>query len=109
MQIEIRAPWMMRASECRGRATTYLEAVSGEDAAAVALAISVLEPILMVAEVQAGMAAESGLENYRSSSQAILAKFASECDAHRPGTEPMSYECAAYEVARSVEPRLATQ
>ena len=46
-----------------------------------ALAISVFEPILMLAEVQAGMPAEFRLQDYRSNSQAILAKFESECGA----------------------------
>jgi hypothetical protein len=108
MQSEMRVLWHARTFECVSKATNYFETVSGADAAAVALAMSVLEPILMVAEVQAGMPAESRLQNYRSNSQAILAKFASECGAQPAGTEQMSYECAAYEVAKSVEPKLAT-
>jgi hypothetical protein len=107
MQSEMRVLWHARTFDCVSKATTYFEIESGADAAAVALAISVFEPILMLAEVQAGMPAEFRLQDYRSNSQAILAKFESECGAHASGTE-MSYECAAYEVARSVEPKLAT-
>jgi hypothetical protein len=108
MQIEMRVLWHARTLECVSDATSYFEIGSGADAAAVALALSVLEPILMVAEVHAGLPAESRLQNYRSNSQAILAKFVSECGAHPSATVQMSYECAAYEVARSVEPKLAT-
>jgi hypothetical protein len=108
MQSEMRVLWHARTLECVSDARTYFEMVSGEDAAAVALAISVLEPILMVAEVQAGMEAEPSLQNYLSSSQAILAKLAPECGAPPAETGQMSYECAAYAVARAVEPKLAT-
>ena len=104
MQSEMRVLWHERTLECVSNATTYFETVSGEDAAAVALAISVLEPILVMAEVQAGMPAESSLQHYRSSSQAILARFVSECGTPPAVVEQMSYECAAYAVARSVEP-----
>jgi hypothetical protein len=108
MPIEMRGPWLMQAAECGSKATTYFEAVSGEDAAAAALAISVIAPIMLVAEAQFGIGAESALENYRSRSQAIVAKLVAECGAHSSGTEGLSLECAAYEVARSVEPKLAT-
>jgi hypothetical protein len=111
MPIEIRGPWLMHTLECRSRAAAYFDTVSGEEAAAVALAISVIEPIMMVAEAQFGLGAESALESYRSSSQAIMEKLISKCgarkDEHRAITEQMSAECAAYEVARAIAPKLA--
>jgi hypothetical protein len=108
MPAETRGPLLMAAVECDGKLAAYFSLASGEDAAAVALAISVIDPLLMVGEAQAGIAAESRLQDYRSSSQEILAKLGSKCGEHPAGAEQMSYECAAYEVARSIEPKLAT-
>ncbi|HKQ16394.1 MAG TPA: hypothetical protein VJT80_23450 [Steroidobacteraceae bacterium] len=108
MPNDIRGPLLMSTVECVSKMSAYFSLASGEDAAAVALAISVIDPLLMVAEAQGGVPAESRLADYRASSQEILAKLASECGDHPAGAEQMSYECAAYEVARSVEPKLAT-
>jgi hypothetical protein len=111
MSIDTLAPWLMGVVECASKSRVYFEAVSGDDAAAVALAISVIYPIRLVAEAKGGMAAEPALlEDYRSANEAIVAKWASKCrerkGAGSAGTEQVRYECAAHEVAISVQPKL---
>jgi hypothetical protein len=112
MSIDMLAPWLMQVVECASKSRTYFEAVSGDDAATVALAISVLYPIKLVAEAKGGLAAEPVLlEDYRSANEAIVAKLAPKCrerkSAGSAGTDQVRYECAAHEVAISVQPKLA--
>ena len=108
--MDVLAPWLMEVVECASKSSTYFEAVSGEDAAAVALAVSVIYPIRLVGEAKAGVAGESALEDYRSINEAIVAKLAPKCrerkGAGSAGTEQVRYECAAHEVAMSVQPKL---
>ena len=110
MPIDVLAPWLMEVVKCASSSRTYFEAVSGDDAAAVALAISVIYPIRLVGEAKGGIAAEPALEDYRAANEAIVAKLAPKCRerkaASSAGTEQVRYECAAHEVAISVQPKL---
>jgi hypothetical protein len=111
MSIDMLAPWLMQVVECANKSRTYFDAVSGDDAAAVALAISVIYPIKLVGEAKGGLAAEPALlEDYRSANEAIVARLAPKCrerkGAGSAGTEQVRYECAAHEVAISVQPKL---
>ena len=112
MPMDMLAMWVGKFAECASEAETYLEASSGEDAAAVALAVSVIYPIKLVTEVKTGLDAGPALGNYRSANQAIVTKLAPKCPeskrARAAETKQMSYECAAYDVAISVQPKLAT-
>ena len=111
MSMDVLAVWVSKFAECASEADTYLEAASGEDAAAVALAVSVIYPIKLVTEVKIGLDAEPALANYRSANEAIIAKLAPKCPernrARAAETKQMSYECAAHDVAMSVQPKLA--
>jgi hypothetical protein len=111
MAIDTLAPWLMKVVECANKSSTYFEAVSGDDAAAVALAISVIYPIKLVGEAKGGLAAEPALlEDYRSVNEAIVARLAPKCGERKSagavGTEQVRYECAAHAVAISVQPKL---
>jgi len=78
---------------------------------ACALAISVIYPVKLVGEAKGGLAAEPALlEDYRSANEDIVAKLAPKCRERKgtgsAGTEQVRYECAAHEVAMSVQPKL---
>jgi hypothetical protein len=101
------ALWLNDTSMCAINANIYLERASGEDAAAFALAISVIHPILLVGHAKAGLPVAAALEHYRSVNQAIVAKLASRCGKRNSAAiAPVRYECAAHEVATSVQPKL---
>jgi len=92
---------------CASYAETYLQGASGEDAAAFALAVSVLYPIVLTGYAKAGLPVPAALKNYRSANQAIITKLASKCGERiSAGTAQVRYECAAHEVAISVQPKL---
>jgi hypothetical protein len=111
MPIDTLAPWLMDVVECASKSRVYFDAVSGDDAAAVALAMSVIYPIRLVGEAKGGVPAAPALEDYRSANEAIIAKWAPKCrerqGAGSAGAEQVRYECAAHEVAISVQPKLA--
>jgi hypothetical protein len=101
------ALWLNSTSMCAINAKTYLESASGEDAAAFALAVSVLYPIVLTGYAKAGLPVPAALENYRSANQAIITKLASRCgERNSAGTAQVRYECAAHQVAMSVQPKL---
>lgn len=102
------ALWLNDASMCAINANIYLEKASGEDAAAFALAINVIHPIVLVGHAKAGgLPVAAALENYRSVNQTTVAKLASRCGKRNSAaTAPVRYECAAHEVAMSVQPKL---
>jgi len=111
MSSDMLALWLMQTVECASKSRTYFDAVSGDDAAAVALAISVIYPVKLVGEAKGGLAAEPALlEDYRSANEDIVAKLAPKCrerqGAGSAGTAQVRYECAAHEVAMSVQPKL---
>ena len=104
--------FVMNATQCGINARIYFEDVSTDDGAAVALAIGIINPIALVAHVTAGLEVEPSLQEYRSVNEAIISRLAPECrernGAHSGGREQVRYECAAYEVAMSVQPKLDT-
>jgi hypothetical protein len=103
---------MTNAVECGINARIYFEDVSSDDGAAVALAIGIIYPIALAASVKAGLEIEPSLQEYRSVNEAIVARLAPKCrernGASSAGSEQVRYECAAYEVAMSVRPKLET-
>ncbi|GFE84924.1 hypothetical protein GCM10011487_69240 [Steroidobacter agaridevorans] len=102
----MRPPLVMSALECSIDASVYFEDVPAESGAAVALAMGIIYPIALVANVKAGLDIEPSLQEYRSVNEAIIARLAPKCR-ERKGGEQVRYECAAYEVALSVRPKLA--
>jgi hypothetical protein len=103
---------MMNAMDCGINARIYYEDVSSDEGAAVALAMSIIYPLALVAHVKAGLEIEPSLQEYRSVNEAIVARLAPKCrernGANSAGSEPVRYECAAYEVAILVRPKLET-
>jgi hypothetical protein len=101
------ALWLNSTTMCAIQAKTYLEGASGEDAAAFALAVSVMQPIVLIGVAKAGLPVAAALENYRSANQSIITKLASRCsERKRAGTAQVRYECAAHEIVMSVQPKL---
>jgi hypothetical protein len=107
LPVELLSPWLSSLITCTSKTDAYLTGASGEDAAAVALAVSALFPISLVAQAKAGFEAVPSLQRYRSANEAIVATLASTCGKRDGGgTEQVHYKCAAYEVAMSVQPKL---
>jgi hypothetical protein len=105
-----RPTWVMNVGECAIKASTYFGAVSSDDGAAVALAIGIIYPIALVANVKAGLTAGPWLQQYRSVNETIVTRLAPQCRERKApnsaGSEQVRYKCAAYEVAMSVRPKL---
>ena len=106
----MRPNWVMGAVDCASKASTYFNAVPTRDGAAVAQAVGIIYPIVLVAHAKAGVAAGPWLQEYRSVNEAIIARLAPQCrelkGADSAGNEPVRYACASYEVAISVRPKL---
>lgn len=102
--------WLRDVMECVRNARTYFESASGEDAAAVALAITVIYPFELVAEARFGMAAES-TQNQRNHLDQLITRFEPQCSEPAPAQAvappSVSYRCAAYRVALSARAQLA--
>jgi len=99
---------LLPISMCAISANTYFGAVSGDDGSAVALAVGIIYPVALVANANAAGLKGGGvwLQQYRSVNEAIVARLAPKCRPHSAGTEQVRYDCAAYEVAMSVRPKL---
>jgi len=99
---------LLPISMCAINANTYFGAVSGDDGSAVALAVGIIYPVALVANANAAGLKGGGvwLQQYRSVNEAIVARLAPKCRPHSAGTEQVRYDCAAYEVAMSVRPKL---
>jgi hypothetical protein len=105
----MRTIWLVSALECAVNANTYFKAVPAHDAAAVAQAVGIIYPIVLAANVKAGVTARPWLQEYRSVNEAIVARLAPQCErkgGNSAGSEQVSYACVAYEVAMSVRPKL---
>jgi hypothetical protein len=106
-----RALGLSNAIDCAITAKTYFHSISEGDGAAVALGIGVIYPLALAAHVKTGVTLEPWLQEYRSANDAIVAKLAQRCrerkDPAPGGSEQVPYKCAAYEVAMSVQPKLA--
>jgi hypothetical protein len=103
-------PLVSSGIECGISATIYFEDASTADGAAVALALGIIYPIVLVASVKVGMEVGPSLQEYRSVNEAIVTRLARTCrernGANIAGSEQVRYECAGYEVARAVQPKL---
>jgi hypothetical protein len=112
LEIESTRPaGVMNIVQCAVQAKIYFQSLSGDDGAAAALAIGVIYPIALVANAKAGMMPGPWLREYRSTNDAIVARLAPKCRERTgvtaAGSEQVRYRCAAYEVAMSVQPKLA--
>ncbi|WP_129647840.1 hypothetical protein [Peristeroidobacter agariperforans] len=103
-------PLVNSAVECGINARIYYEDVSTSAGAAVALALGVIYPIVLVANVKAGVPAGPPLQEYRSVNEIIIARLTPKCrerqQSRSAGGAQVRYECAAYEVAMAVQPKL---
>src|SRR5688572_17246729 len=106
MPMDALASPLIEIVDCASKTSAYFHGASGEDAAAVGLAVSVIYPIRLAGEAKGGLSFAPALQAYVAANEAIVAKLAPRCpDRKEPA---VSYECSAHAVALAVRPRLAT-
>lgn len=100
--------WSTNVSGCAANAIVYFENAPAEDSGTLALALTIIDPILLAAGTRGGMK-RGALMHYRDSNASILEKLGPEC-AEKAGNAAaagqVSYRCAAYEVAKAMQPKL---
>lgn len=98
--------WSMNVGGCTASTYVYFRAVSTDDKSAIALALNLIDAIMLVAGTRSGMK-NGALMHSLDSNGAIIEKLGPECEkaASKPAGD-VSYQCAAYRVAMALRPKL---
>jgi hypothetical protein len=100
--------WSMNVGGCAASAIVYFRTAPAGDRSALALALNIIDPIMLVAGARSGLK-RGALVHALDSNESIIAKFGPECGEKADkasGAGQVSYQCAAYEVAMAVRPKL---
>jgi hypothetical protein len=100
--------WSTEVGQCAASAIVYFKSVPPGDSGALALALNVIDPIMLVAGVRSGMK-RGASTHYLDANESIIAKLGPECGEKTgkvSGAGHVSYQCAGYEVAMAMRPKL---
>jgi hypothetical protein len=106
MPMDALASALIEIVDCASKTSAYFQGASGEDAAAVGLAVSFIYPIRLAGEAKGGLSTAPALQAYVAANEAIVAKLAPHCPERKE--QPVRYECSPHAVALAVRPRLAS-
>lgn len=107
MSATTRMNWSMDVGRCAAFNIVYFKSASPADSSVLALGLSVIDPVLLVAKTRGGLK-NGALAHYLEANDNILSKLGPECEqiGTTPGAGAVSYQCAAYQVALAVRPKL---
>jgi hypothetical protein len=107
MSATTRMNWSMDVGQCAAFNIVYFKSAPPADSSVLALALSVIDPVLLVAKSRGGLK-HGALAHYLEANDSILAKLGPQCEksATAPGAGEVSYQCAAYQIALTVRPKL---
>jgi len=100
--------WSMKVGQCAASAIVYFKSAPPGDSSALALALSIIDPVMLVAGARSGLR-KGALVHYLESNESIIEKLGPACGdktGEAVGADAVSYQCAAYEVAIAVRPKL---
>jgi hypothetical protein len=106
-RIAMRA-WSTKVGECAAAAIVYFKSAPLGESGALALALNIIDPIMLVAGVRSGMK-KGALIHYLDANESIIAKLGPECGEQTgkaSGAGHVSYQCAGYAVAMAMRPKL---
>ena len=100
--------WSADVAQCASAAIVHFQSVPPGDSGALALALNIIDPIMLVAGVRSGMK-KGALTHYLDSNERIIAKLGAQCGEKTGKASEaghVSYQCAGYEVAMAMRPKL---
>lgn len=101
--------WSMDVGRCAAFTIVYFKTTPPADSGVLALALTIIDPVMLVAKARSHLK-QGALAHYRDSNESIIAKLGPECEKTGKASEAgkVSYQCAAYQVAIAVRPKLQT-
>ena len=107
MSATTRMSWSMDVGQCAAFAIVYFKSAPHSDSSVLALALSIIDPMMLVAKSRGGLK-KGALAHYLESNESIISKLGPECEktGKASATGEVSYQCAAYQVALVVRPKL---
>ena len=100
--------WSMDLGKCAAAAIIYFKTAPAEDSGTLGLALNIIDPIMLAAGARGGLKRGSSM-HYRDSNASIIEKLGPECGektAKPSAAGQVSYQCAAYEVALAMRPKM---
>jgi hypothetical protein len=97
--------WSMEVGKCAAFAIVYFKSAPPADSSVLALVLTIIDPVLLVAKTRAGLN-KGALVHYLESNQSVIARFGPQCENTAQASGQVSYQCAAYRVAIAVRPKL---
>lgn len=102
-----RSTWSMNVGQCAASTIVYFKAAPPAESSVLALALNVIDPIMLVAGTRGGMK-RGALAHNLQSNESIIAKLGPKCErtGKASAAGEVSHRCAAYQVAIAVQPKL---